>query len=200
MTLDAKSTVARSPLVDLLVEVVGGGVVDLLLVALKTEGVPLVEKLQAVAAELDALSSTGSCVAVPGDVRKYESCESVVKTVVERFGRVDILVNGAAGNFLASAEKLTTNGFRTVMEIDTLGTFNDQQVQQQSLAAFAAEMRAEGEVPETTLLAIGRLIEHLRERQKEERRRFAERFGQFDTTEHRDTFRALFRHGRSAGP
>lgn len=35
------------------------------------------EKLQAVAAELDALSQKATCVAIPGDVRKYESCESV---------------------------------------------------------------------------------------------------------------------------
>jgi len=40
------------------------------------------EKLQAVAAELDALTTTGTCVAVPGDVRSHESCESAVKTVV----------------------------------------------------------------------------------------------------------------------
>ena len=82
------------------------------------------EKLQAVASELDAISSTATCIALPGDVRKYESCEAVVKTVVERFGKIDILVNGAAGNFLASAEKLSSNGFRTVMEIDTMGTFH----------------------------------------------------------------------------
>ena len=44
--------------------------------------------------------------------------------MVERYQKIDILVNGAAGNFLASADKLSTNGFRRVMEIDTLGTFN----------------------------------------------------------------------------
>jgi peroxisomal 2,4-dienoyl-CoA reductase len=33
-------------------------------------------------------------------------------------------VNGAAGNFLASASKLSTNGFKTVLEIDAIGTFN----------------------------------------------------------------------------
>ena len=43
---------------------------------------------------------------------------------MERFGKLNILVNGAAGNFLATAEKLSTNGFRTVLEIDTIGTFN----------------------------------------------------------------------------
>lgn len=94
------------------------------------------EKLQAVAAELDALTPSGSCVAMPGDVRNYDSCEKVVKEVVSRFGRVDILLNGAAGNFLASAEKLTSNGFKTVMEIDTLGTFN------MSKAVFVNSMKA----------------------------------------------------------
>lgn len=93
------------------------------------------EKLQAVAAELDTVSQTGRCVAIPGDVRNYDSCVNVVQKVVEKFGKVDILVNGAAGNFLVTAEKLTTNGFRTVMEIDTLGTFN------MSKAAFIHSMK-----------------------------------------------------------
>ena len=46
---------------------------------------------------------------------------------MELFKRIDILVNGAAGNFLASADKLSTNGFRTVLEIDAVGTFNMSQ-------------------------------------------------------------------------
>ena len=45
-------------------------------------------------------------------------------TNTRRFGTIDILVNGAAENFLASASKVSTNEFRKVMEIDTLGTFN----------------------------------------------------------------------------
>ena len=94
------------------------------------------EKLAAVAAELDAVNPAATCIAIPGDVRHYESCESAVKQVVERFGKVDILVNGAAGNFLASAEKLSTNGFKTVMEIDTIGTFN------MSKAVFTNSMKA----------------------------------------------------------
>ena len=43
---------------------------------------------------------------------------------VARYGGLHILVNCAAGNFLAAAEQLSSNGFKTVMEIDTLGTFN----------------------------------------------------------------------------
>jgi peroxisomal 2,4-dienoyl-CoA reductase len=53
-----------------------------------------------------------------------QSCLEVVQSVVSEFGKIDVLVNGAAGNFLASAEKISSNGVRKVLEIDTLGTFN----------------------------------------------------------------------------
>lgn len=71
-----------------------------------------------------ALSEFGICHSEPGDVRKPEDCKRVVENTVSKYGKVDILVNGAAGNFLASASKLSTNGFKTVLEIDTIGTFN----------------------------------------------------------------------------
>lgn len=51
----------------------------------------------------------------------------MIEKVVQEFGQIDILVNGAAGNFLASADKISTNGVRKVLEIDTLGTFNMSQ-------------------------------------------------------------------------
>ena len=46
-------------------------------------------------------------------MRKYADCERAVQETVARFGRLDILVNCAAGNFLATAEELSSNGFRT---------------------------------------------------------------------------------------
>ncbi|GJN01768.1 hypothetical protein PR202_ga19063 [Eleusine coracana subsp. coracana] len=58
-----------------------------------------------------------------GDVRKQEDAARVLAATVEQFGKLDILVNGAAGNFLASPEDLTPKGFRTVLEIDTVGTY-----------------------------------------------------------------------------
>ncbi len=79
------------------------------------------DKLDNVCRELGA---HGTAVGVSGDVRKAEDCKAAVAMAVTQFGGLDILVNGAAGNFLASADKLTTNGVRTVLEIDTLGTFN----------------------------------------------------------------------------
>jgi len=46
-------------------------------------------------------------------VRKQEDAERVVESTFKHFGRIDILVNAAAGNFLVSAEDLSPNGFRT---------------------------------------------------------------------------------------
>ena len=65
-----------------------------------------------------------NCHSEPGDVSKVESCRNVVANVIQEFGPIDILVNGAAGNFLATAEKLSANGMKRVLEIDTIGTFN----------------------------------------------------------------------------
>ncbi|KAM1765265.1 hypothetical protein TB1_004320 [Malus domestica] len=62
-------------------------------------------------------------VGFEGDVRKQEDAKRVVESTFQHFGRLDILVNAAAGNFLVSAEDLSPNGFRTVMDIDAVGTF-----------------------------------------------------------------------------
>jgi hypothetical protein len=52
-------------------------------------------------------------VGFDGDVRKQEDTARVLAATVEHFGKLDILVNGAAGNFLASPEDLKPKGFRT---------------------------------------------------------------------------------------
>jgi peroxisomal 2,4-dienoyl-CoA reductase len=64
------------------------------------------------------------CIYKVCDVRDAASCKEAVEAAVARFGRLDILVNGAAGNFLAEAKSLSPKGFATVMAIDALGTFN----------------------------------------------------------------------------
>jgi peroxisomal 2,4-dienoyl-CoA reductase len=61
---------------------------------------------------------------VAGDVRRPDDVERVVSRTVDDLGRLDILVNGAAGNFLAPAAQLSPNGFGTVVDIDLKGTFN----------------------------------------------------------------------------
>lgn len=73
----------------------------------------------------EALAKDGISVHfVQGDVRSYADCERMVSGAEERFGGLNILINAAAGNFLVPAEKLSSNGMKTVLEIDTLGTFN----------------------------------------------------------------------------
>jgi 2,4-dienoyl-CoA reductase [(3E)-enoyl-CoA-producing], peroxisomal len=63
-------------------------------------------------------------VAVAGDVRRPDEVEAMVRGTADAFGRLDVLVNGAAGNFVCAADKLSPNGFGTVIDIDLKGTFN----------------------------------------------------------------------------
>ena len=58
------------------------------------------------------------------DVRQPDAVGDMVGAVVEELGRLDIVVNGAAGNFICLAENLSPNGFGTVVDIDLKGTFN----------------------------------------------------------------------------
>ena len=62
-------------------------------------------------------------LAVAADVRDPASIQRAVQATIERFGKLDTVVNGAAGNFLAPAAALSPNGFRTVIDIDLNGTF-----------------------------------------------------------------------------
>ena len=58
------------------------------------------------------------------DIREPAAVEQLMVAVKARFGGLDILVNNAAGNFPASIEQLSPNGFKTVVDIDLNGTFN----------------------------------------------------------------------------
>lgn len=56
------------------------------------------------------------------DVRDYDSVAKAFQSCVDRFGGLDVVVSGAAGNFPCLGKDLSSNGFRAVMEIDLLGT------------------------------------------------------------------------------
>ncbi|HKR15703.1 MAG TPA: SDR family oxidoreductase [Pyrinomonadaceae bacterium] len=73
----------------------------------------------------DAINQNGGkAIAVAADVRQPEAVEQAVAATIEQLGKIDIVVNGAAGNFLCNAEQLSPNGFGTVVDIDLKGTFN----------------------------------------------------------------------------
>ncbi|KAF7304379.1 hypothetical protein HMN09_00839900 [Mycena chlorophos] len=81
------------------------------------------DRLQAAAKELTA--ATGQkCLPCQGDVRQPKTLHDAVAATIAEFGRIDFVICGAAGNFLAPISGLSENAFRTVVEIDTLGTFN----------------------------------------------------------------------------
>ncbi|MCC7131814.1 MAG: SDR family oxidoreductase [Gemmatimonadales bacterium] len=78
-----------------------------------------------VAAAIADLARHGTPVSgQSGDVRTYAAAEAALRAVAETFGPPDIIVSGAAGNFVAPAAKLSANAFKTVVDIDLLGTFN----------------------------------------------------------------------------
>jgi len=69
-------------------------------------------------------ANVGGAFAVAADVRNPEEVEKAVAATIDRFGKINIVINGAAGNFLCKAEELSPNGFGTVVDIDLKGTFN----------------------------------------------------------------------------
>ena len=58
------------------------------------------------------------------DVRDSEAVDDALAAAVMAFGPLDVLISGAAGNFTAPAADITANGFKSVVDIDLLGTFN----------------------------------------------------------------------------
>ena len=80
------------------------------------------ENLEAAVAELrsEGVDATfGVC-----DVRDAQAVRAVVDAVVADRGRLDIVINDAAGNFPAPMSKISPNGFKAVVDIDLLGTYN----------------------------------------------------------------------------
>lgn len=80
------------------------------------------DKLEAATAVIE--KAGGVALPASADVRQPELVAEAVDKTLEHFGKIDIVVNGAAGNFLAPAAQLSPNGFKTVIDIDTCGTFN----------------------------------------------------------------------------
>ncbi|HEX8576160.1 MAG TPA: SDR family oxidoreductase [Flavobacterium sp.] len=81
------------------------------------------EKLKSTALELEAATG-GVCLPLQCDVRHYDEVEAMLQEVLKTFGRVDVLLNNAAGNFISPTERLSANAFDTVIDIVLKGTKN----------------------------------------------------------------------------
>jgi len=93
------------------------------------------EKLDASAAAIQSTGGTASTCAL--DVRDFPAVEAALQKTHDQFGDIDIVVCGAAGNFPAPVLGMSANGFKSVIDIDLLGTFN-------TLRAAYAHLRKPG--------------------------------------------------------
>ena len=96
------------------------------------------ERLDAAARELEALGA--AVFARVADVRQMPALQAAIDETRAALGPIDVLVCGAAGNFLCRAEDMSPNGFRTVVEIDLIGSFNAAR------AAFAQLKETKGTI------------------------------------------------------
>lgn len=80
------------------------------------------ERIEAAAQSLR--DAGASAIGMAADVRDFDAVDRAYARAADEYGTIDIVVSGAAGNFLAAAKDLSPNGFKTVVDIDLIGTFN----------------------------------------------------------------------------
>lgn len=76
------------------------------------------------AAEEMEKATGGSVLPIRCDVREYQEVEHLLKTGLEKYGKIDGLINNAAGNFISPTERLSANAFSTIIDIVLKGTVN----------------------------------------------------------------------------
>jgi peroxisomal 2,4-dienoyl-CoA reductase len=104
-----------------------------------------VSKTETMAADI-ATARAGSKVLGIGavDVRRVEDLEAAATRCVKELGSIDFVIAGAAGNFLAPINNLSANAFKSVIDIDLLGSFNCLKVTLPYLIESAAKYRVDG--------------------------------------------------------
>ncbi|MCL4133035.1 UNVERIFIED_CONTAM: hypothetical protein GTU68_026639 [Idotea baltica] len=101
------------------------------------------EKLNTVKIELEEKTG-GKVLPVQCDVRNYDEVEAMLKASIKEYGKVDGLLNNAAGNFISPTERLSSNAFDTIIDIVLRGTKN-------CTLAFGKHWIAEKQVKATVL-------------------------------------------------
>ncbi|CAI7645129.1 unnamed protein product [Penicillium pancosmium] len=84
-----------------------------------------VEKTESVAREMATIRPGAKVIGIGAvDVRKFDDLKAAAERCAKELGSIDFVIAGAAGNFLASIEQLSINAFKTVMDIDIMGSYN----------------------------------------------------------------------------
>ena len=73
--------------------------------------------------ETVSLCTDGRCEAVVCDIREEDDVSALVDGVLQRHGKIDVLVNNAGGQYMSPAEDITPKGFRTVVRLNLEGTW-----------------------------------------------------------------------------
>lgn len=81
------------------------------------------DKVDAAVNQLQSINPNANMLGVSFDVRDLERVKAGFAVIATQYQHIDILVSGAAGNFPALAAQLSENGFKSVMDIDLLGSF-----------------------------------------------------------------------------
>ena len=82
-------------------------------------------KQDKVDAAVEKLSNdAGKALGYAFDVRSFEDVSAALNDFAEKVGKIDVLISGAAGNFPAPAVAISPNGFKSVIDIDLMGTFH----------------------------------------------------------------------------
>ena len=104
-----------------------------------------VEKTEAVAESMKAIRPGARVLGIGTiDVRKVADLENAAQRCAQELGAIDFVIAGAAGNFLAPLTQLSSNAFKSVMEIDALGSFNTWKAVMPYLVESAQKNRTNG--------------------------------------------------------
>ena len=110
-----------------------------------------IEKVNAAVLALKEANPKGHHVGVSFDVRDSEAVAQGFTEIESQFGYIDVLVSGAAGNFPSRAKDLSVNGFKSVMDIDLLGSF---QVIKQAYPLLIKGIKANGTNASASVIQI----------------------------------------------
>ncbi len=82
------------------------------------------EKAERAAETIRGAAPAVKVLCFSADVRDYDAIDETMKHTCEQLGPLDIVIAGAAGNFFAPAISISAKGFKTVVDIDLMGTFH----------------------------------------------------------------------------